>query len=172
MKKPNHIIFDFNNKVKTNSSQYWALNFLEQKQKYPSFLNDLDIHKKFFVNKKFKKSSKFFTKKNKFSISFNGIETNSNFQSQNLLHLFTKPVKPENEDKKDLDKKDLVLKYSKNKAKKIFILSHFGEVKFYKRNIERLFYLTQVPEDGTNENNKPRESWYSTLNINFLRHNS
>jgi len=156
LRQPNHIILDFNNNIKNNSSQYWALNFLEKNEKSPLFLNDLDLYKKFSLNSQFNSSNKFFT--SNYGVNF------SNYNRENeidLTNIF-------NSKNVSLGKDDYVLKYSKNKAKNNFLLTSLSDEKLYKYNLERTFYLNKTHQLYSNLSTL-NNSWYNTININFLR---
>ena len=84
MRQPNHIILDFNNNVKNNSSQYWAVNFLNNELKYPQFLNDLDIQKKFNLHNELSNNSKFLN--SKYTLNFVNDTNKSNIERMFYLY--------------------------------------------------------------------------------------
>jgi len=156
LRQPNHIILDFNNNLKNNSSQYWALNFLEKNEKSPLFLNDLDLYKKFSLNNQFSSSNKFFN--NNYGLSFSN---SNNLDNSDLRNIF-------NSSNLNLSRDKYILKYSKNKTKNNFLLTSFSDDKLYRYNLERAFYLHKT-YSLLNNSNTLNNSWYNTININFLR---
>ena len=59
MRKVNHIILNFEIQKKITSN-YWALNFLDNQSNSAKILTEVDLYKKFELNKQLKKKTSFF----------------------------------------------------------------------------------------------------------------
>jgi len=68
MRKPNHIILDFENNKNLNSSSYWALDYLANNAEKNSTLNNLDIHKKYLQDSYVYKDSSVLKSQQKFTV--------------------------------------------------------------------------------------------------------
>lgn len=166
MRQPNHIILDFNSNKKLNSSQYWALNFLTNNDS-PSFLNDIDVFKKYFLNSQFKGNSKLTNNEQKFTIKTNtnhNTTTLKNWEKDGILRLF-KPILKTHKN----ETLRLFLKYSKFNERDTFMFLTLNESKYYQYNLRHIFLLTKEQQLKNTLENTSLNTWFNLVNINFLR---
>jgi hypothetical protein len=166
LRQPNHIILDFNSNKKLNSSQYWALNFLNNNES-PTFLNDIDVFKKYFLNKQLTTNSKLTMNEQKFTIKTNiSHSTNSlkNWEKDGILRLFKPVLKTQKN-----ETLRLFLKYSKSNERDTFMFLTLNESKYYQYNLRHIFLLSKEYSLKNNLTNKSLNTWFNLVNINFLR---
>ena len=70
MRKPNHIILDFESNNQLISSHYWALNFFGDKN-LPIFLNSTYVFRKYNLNKPASHTQKLLNESTKFTLKSN-----------------------------------------------------------------------------------------------------
>lgn len=91
MRQPNHIILDFNTPLNSNSSQYWAINFLDKNNQSPNFISNLDVYKKYSTDNLYGKHHKVFLNEPKYTISTGSVSQINTLKVHkfNLTKLFS-----------------------------------------------------------------------------------
>ena len=70
MRRIEHIILNFESQKKINSN-YWALNFLNNQDCSAKILTDVDLYKKFEINKQVKRNLPFLKEEKKYTTKLN-----------------------------------------------------------------------------------------------------
>ena len=114
MRKPNHIILDFENNKNLNSSSYWALDYLANNAEKNSTLNNLDIHKKYLQDSYVYKDSSVLKSQQKFTVRADDLHEADLLRSWEKEGL-TKMFKPSSSSVGKASK--YLLKYSQHKGR-------------------------------------------------------
>jgi len=158
MRNTNHVILDFEKPQKLNSSNYWAVNFIQQNNSLP-LLSNIHLASKYLkstTSLKSKHSTNLFSQNQKFTLNTNipgvwNLSTDTN--------LF-KPVEPEH--RKDVKK--YYLKYSRSLGRENFLIKNMGLKNFYIDNLKKILISSHSVE--TNPVSNPL---LFLVNANFLR---
>lgn len=165
MRKVNHIILNFEIQKKITSN-YWALNFLDNQSNSAKLLTEVDLYKKFELNKQLKKKLPFLKEEKKYTVKLNTSHPTTfmkEWEKEGIVHVF-EPVK----ETKDKSTKDFYLKYSQSKGRDSYMYLKLSNNRYYQRNIKRLL----LNWESSNRGNSPHQKFNSLnnlVNINFLR---
>ena len=153
MRKPNHIVLDFEQNSSLNSNFYWASSLLSLK-KTPLFLNYTNVSRKYESHDSLKNSSKFIS-----TLKENTLKPN-NFHKANLL--------------KDWEKRGLLSIYNSDKSEfqstnhDMFDYLNLSSHAYKKKTLNMLQKKFSVHNTKSNFNLKLTHS-LDTINVNFLR---
>jgi hypothetical protein len=165
MRKPNHIVIDFENNKQLNSSHYWALNFFEDKN-LPVFLNNTYVFKKYNLYKPKTSVQKLLNESSKFTIKSNLVndaEFLKPWEKEGLNSIY-KPTKSV----KDLNTLNYFLNYSQSKGRNLYMYLNLSDNQYTKRGIKYLFHKYKTANTGSNSN-KQLNTVSNLINVNFLR---
>lgn len=171
MRLPNHISLDFESTKSLNSSQYWALFFLELRAEAPEFLQTLNVNKHYITrrihNRAWAKSHKLLRKQKNNTLNFSVSHPAAALKSGTgaaILGNYTKAS-----DNVNSDTRSSLLRYSRSAPKDAYFYLKLEPYKYAQRNLRGVFirqwssnsYSTAVPA--------PSETILTLANINFLR---
>lgn len=162
MRKPNHIVLDFESNKTLNSSQYWAVNYLTQPTKTPSFLTNSNFFKKFKHNNVTAFDSTLLETQQKFTIHSN-TKHEADFLRSWEKEGLTKMFKPSASSTKT---SKYLMKYSKHKGRDSYMYINLSNEQYDQRNMKYL--LMKYSGVGKDVNNS-LNTWFNTVNVNFLR---
>ena len=164
MRRPNHVILDFEMSKSLNSSNYWALNHLVRNSQSPAFLNDLDIHIKYQQEKNLQGTPNIYKNQQKFTTKSNKSHDADFLQSWEKDGI-TKIFKPTS----TLNTKTAkhLLKYSQHKGRDAYMYINLPADQYCQRSIKYL--LARCKTKQSQRINSSLNTWFSTVNINFLR---
>lgn len=165
MRKPNHIILDFESNNQLNSSHYWALNFFGDKN-LPIFLNSTYVFRKYNLNKPASHTQKLLNESTKFTLKSNLVheaEFLKPWEKEGLNSIY-KPTKSV----KDSHTLNYFLNYSQSKGRNLYMYLNLSDTQYIKRGIKSLFQkYRKAPNTGAG--NQSLNTVNTLLNINFLR---
>lgn len=153
MRLANHVVLNFERSNNLNTSSYWASKLINDSSS-ASFLNDLNLSRRFGKVGRFYGTTSFFQNQKKFTLNFN----NETFDKDNNYNLF-KPTIMENRD--DINK--LYLTYSKAEGRVGYLKQVSGLENFYIENVLR----TLVHQKS--DNFYKHDTLYNSVNVNFIR---
>ena len=147
-----------------NSSSYWALNHLVRNNQSPAFLNDLDIHTKYQKKKPLQDIPNIYKNQQKFTIKSNKsheVDFLKSWEKDGITKIF-KPTEA-------LSEKTVkhVLKYSQHKGRDAYMYINLPADQYVQRSIKHL--LIRRNTTHSSRSNSALNTWFSTVNINFLR---
>lgn len=163
MRKPNHLVLDFEQSKNLNSNRYWAVDFMFTDN--INFLNDVHVFKKYQTYKQFRYSHPFFKKSKKFTLKFDSthfIETNSLVNREGLKNLH-KPISGVTDDRALRH----FLKYSQETGRDAFMYLTQTPYHYSQRNIKCL--LLKYEKNSISNNNSTLNTVNNIINVNFLR---
>jgi len=163
MRKPNHIVLDFENGKKLNSSQYWAINYLTQSEKTPSFFRNNNIFTKFTSNSDHLPTSTLLDTQQKFTIhssSQHDADFLRSWEKEGLTKLF----KPSNTQNAKTLK--YLMKYSKHKSRDSYMYINLSTNQYNQRNMKYLLTKYNTTEHSLSSSHN---TWFNIVNVNFLR---
>jgi hypothetical protein len=164
MRRPNHIILDFEMSKSVNSSSYWALNQLVRHNETPSFLNDLDIHTKYQQSSNTQDTPSIYKNQQKFTTKSNKAHYTDFLRSWEKDGI-TKIFKPTSASNTKTSKH--LLKYSHHKGRDAYMHINLPSDQYCQRSIKHL--LVRSSTLNQEHSNKTLNTWFNTVNINFLR---
>ena len=163
MRKPNHIVLDFESSSNKNSPQYWAVNYLASTNS-PEFLNNLNIHKKYQLNKQLTNKGVIGALSTKYTLTTNLTHKASSLKEweKNGLTKMFQPLIPTSE-----ESKKHVLQYSQSFGRDAYMYVNLTTTKYHQRNLKCL--LIKYADYNSEQLNNDLNTWFSVLNVNFLR---
>ena len=164
MRKPNHIILDFENNKNLNSSSYWALDYLANNTEKQLTLNNLDIHKKYLRDSYVYKDSSVLKSQQKFTVRADNLHEADLLRSWEKEGL-TKMFKPSNSGVGKASK--YLLKYSQHKGRDSYMYINLSSDQYTQRNLKYL--VSRYNKSNYQNNISQLNTWFNTVNINFLR---
>ena len=163
MRKPNHIVLDFETNKSLNSSQYWALKYLTQSPEVPAFFRNNNVFKKFKHNDNSIYNTSLFETQQKFTIQSSDTHDADflrSWEKEGLTKLF-KPTPNHN-----TKTSKYLMKYSKHKGRDSYMYINLSSQHYDQRNIKYL--LTRYSTVGADLNTS-LNTWFNSVNVNFLR---
>ena len=164
MRKPNHIILDFEINKNLNSSNYWALDYLVNTTEKQTPLNNLDIHKKYLQNSNTHTDSSILKSQQKFTVRMNTLHDADFLRSWEKEGL-TKMFKPSGNIAGKASK--YVLKYSQHKGRDSYMYINLSADQYTKRNLK--YIVSRYNRLNPQKNTTHLNTWFNTVNVNFLR---
>lgn len=164
MRKPNHIILDFENNKNLNSSCYWALNYLANSSENKTLLDNLNINKKYLQDSYIYKDSSVLKSQQKFTLHTNNSHEADRLRSWEKEGL-TKMFKPANNSIGKASKH--LLKYSQHKGRDSYMYINLSSDQYTQRNLKYL--VSRYNKSNHQRNVSQLNTWFNTVNINFLR---
>ena len=164
MRKPNHIILDFENNKNLNSSSYWALDYLANNAEKNSTLNNLDIHKKYLQDSYVYKDSSVLKSQQKFTVRADDLHEADLLRSWEKEGL-TKMFKPSSSSVGKASK--YLLKYSQHKGRDSYMYINLSSDQYTQRNLKYL--ISRYNKSNYQNNMSQLNTWFNMVNINFLR---
>lgn len=165
MRKPNHIILDFESNKQLNSSHYWPLNFFEKKN-LPIFLNNTHVFRKYNLTRSKTQANKLSNTYNKFTLKSNQTheaEFLKPWEKEGLNNIY-KPTKTV----KDINTLNYFLNYSQSKGRNWYMYLNLSDTQYTKRGLKYLFHKYKNT-NTTSAVNTNLNTVHNLLNINFLR---
>lgn len=165
MRKVNHILLNFEIQKKINSS-YWALNFLDNQTNSAKILTEVDLYKKFELNKQLKKQRPFLNEEQKYTVKLNTSHPTTfmkEWEKEGIIEVF-EPVQKT----KDESTKDFYLKYSQSKGRDSYMYLKLSNNRYYQRNVKRLL-LRWESSDYSSLPWQKFNSLNNIINLNFIR---
>jgi len=165
MRKPNHIVLDFESNNKLNSSHYWALNFFANNE-LPVFLNNTYVFKKYITLKAKSHTQKILSEPSKFTTKSNLVneaEFLKPWEKEGLNNVYqpTKLVK-------DVNTLNYFLNYSQSKGRNLYMYVNLSDTQYMKRSIKHLFHKYNK-SNNTHKNENTLNTVQNLINVNFLR---
>ena len=164
MRRPNHVILDFEMNKSLNASSYWALNHLVRNSQSPSFLKDLDIQTKYQQGKISQETLSMYKNQQKFTIKSNqshDTEFLRSWEKDGITKIFKPTGMLNTKTSKHL------LKYSQNKGRDSYMYINLPTDQYCRRSIKYL--LARCDTAHLRQTTYSLNTWFSTVNINFLR---
>lgn len=165
MRKPNHIILDFESNKQANSPHYWALNFFEDKN-LPLFLSNTYVFRKYNLVKPKTHTQKLLNESAKFTLKSNLVndaEFLKPWEKEGLNSIY-KPTKSV----KDTNTLNYFLNYSQSKGRNLYMYLNLSDSQYMKRGLKYLFHKYKNADTGANSTYQ-LNTVNNLLNINFLR---
>jgi len=164
MRKPNHIILNFENSNTLNSSNYWAINHLISSSQSPEFMKNLNLHKKYCQYDRTTSPTTIFKTPKKFTIK------PSRLHPTEFLNLWekegvTKVFKPNSTVSVKTSKH--LLKYSQHVGRDAYMYINLPATQYYQRSIKCL--LSKYVRVRGENINPSLVTWFNNTNVNFLR---
>jgi len=153
MRLANHVVLNFERSNSLNTSSYWASKLVNNTDE-STFLNNLNLSRRFGKVGRFYGTTSFFQNQKKFTLNFN----NETYNKDNNYSLF-KPTIMENRD--DINK--LYLTYSKSEGRVGYLKQVSGLENFYIENVLRTLVFKK------SSSFYKHDSLYNSVNINFIR---
>lgn len=165
MRKPNHIVLDFESQKQLNSSHYWALNFFSNKD-LPLFLNNTYVFKKYTLQKNKNFSHKMLSDPKKFTLKSNLMNDAENLKpwEKEGLNTIYKPTKSV----KDINTLNYFLNYSQSKGRNFYMYLNLSDTQYTKRSIKHLLHKYRN-SNQSNSSSTPLNTSQNLINVNFLR---
>ena len=164
MRKPNHIILDFESSKIANTSAYWAVDFLTNTSSPSNILSNLDLHKKYTQNSTNYDDSNILKTQQKFTLKSQNLHEADLLRSWEKEGL-TKMFRPFNVNTGKTSK--YLLKYSQHKGRDSYMYINLSTDQYTQRKLK---YLLSRYEKNTNHQTKFQlNTWFNSVNINFLR---
>lgn len=163
MRKPNHIVLDFESSKSLNSSQYWAINYLTELDKSSPFLKNGNFFKKFKHNSNSLPESSMLETQQKFTVQSNEKHEADFLRSWEKEGL-TKMFKPSNAS--NIKTSKYLMKYSKHRGRDSYMYINLSNEQYDQRNMKYLLMKYSTVSKNTNNS---LNTWFNTVNINFLR---
>lgn len=164
MRKPNHIILDFENGKNINTSNYWAVDFLTSSYPTSSVMSNLDLHKKYTDELNNSNNVNMLNMQQKFTVRSkytHDAELLRSWEKEGLTKLF----KPFNTDEGKTSK--YLLKYSQHKSKDAYMYINLSTEKYSQRKLKYL--LSRYNKNSNTQHKYQLNTWFNNVNINFLR---
>jgi hypothetical protein len=164
MRRPNHVILDFETNKSLNSSSYWALNHLVLNSQSPAFLNDLDVHTKYRQASDLRNVSSIYKNQQKFTTKSNKSHDASflrSWEKDGITNVFKPAGMLSTKTSKHL------LKYSQHRGRDAYMYINLSVDQYCLRSIKYLLARRGVVH--STQANSSLTTWFSTVNINFLR---
>lgn len=164
MRKPNHIILDFESSKQLNSANYWALNFFKN-QPLPIFLDNTYVFRKHNLIRPKNQTIKLLNDYNKFTLKpsqVNEAEFLKPWEKEGLNNIY-KPTKSV----QDINTLNYFLNYSQSKGRNWYMYLNLSDAQYIRRGVKYLFNKYKNSNSinmGTNLN-----TVNNLININFLR---
>jgi len=165
MRKVNHIVLNFEIEKKIKGS-YWALNFLNNQDSSAKILTDVDLYKKFELNKQLRRGLPFLKEEKKYTTRLSTSHATTfmkEWEKEGIINVF-EPIK----ETRNKSTKDFYLKYSQSKGRDSYMYLQLSTNRYYQRNIKRLLLNWESLKYGESSSTK-FNSLNNLLNINFLR---
>lgn len=165
MRRPNHIILDFESNNVSNRPSYWAINHLTSATSTFNHLDNTNVQSKFGYGNTLIKRSSVLKDQQKFTIKSSQTHA-STFLQQWERDGITNTFKP----LPQVDKKhpECILKYSKDKGRDYFTYINSTSADYNKQSLEYLLARSQSEKVNHNPLIK-LNTWFSLVNINLLR---
>jgi len=163
MRKPNHIVLDFETNASRNASQYWAIDYLSSSNQ-PQFMHELNIQRKYQTNTQLSNKHLNSPLASKYTLSTNVTHKASllkDWEKNGLTKMFQPLTTASEKSKKHL------LQYSQSFGRDAYMYVNLDEDKYHQRNLKCLL-IKYASHSSTNLNNS-LNTWFNSLNINFLR---
>ena len=164
MRKPNHIVLDFESSKQLNSAHYWALNFFENKN-LPIFLNNTYVFGKYNLARPNTNTNKLLNDHIKFTVKPNNIseaELLKPWEKEGLNSIY-KPTKLV----QDTNTLNYFLNYSQSKGRNWYMYLNLSDTQYMRRGLKYLFH--KYKNTNTTSTTTTLNTVNSLLNINFLR---
>ena len=164
MRKPNHIILDFESNKHLNSSSYWALDYLANNSEKQTTLLNLDIHKKYVQESHTYKDASILKSQQKFTVRTDTLHEADLLRSWEKEGL-TKMFKPTNNGMGKASK--YLLKYSQHKGRDSYMYINLSSDQYTQRNLKYL--VSRYNKSNITNSSQQLNTWFNAVNINFLR---
>lgn len=165
MRRPNHIILDFETSKSLNASNYWAINHLSLQSGSTKHLYNINVHSNFKQSNRWRKHSRVLRNLTKYTVKPNKLHI-AHFLSQTEKESMGRLFTPFNTVGK---KKPMhVLKYSQDKGKDLYAYLNLPSRDYDKHGLYQI--LRRYSRVGSKHviDNK-LITWLNLVNVNFLR---
>ena len=164
MRKPNHIILDFESSKQLNSANYWALNFFKN-QPLPIFLDNTYVFRKHNLIRPRNQTIKLLNDYNKFTLKpsqVNEAEFLKPWEKEGLNNIY-KPTKSV----QDINTLNYFLNYSQSKGRNWYMYLNLSDTQYIRRGVKYLF--NKYKKSNTINISTNLNTTNNLININFLR---
>lgn len=160
------MILNFESQKKINNN-YWALNFLDNQDYSVKLLSDVNMYKKFELNKQVKRNLPLLKEEKKYTTRLNTSHPATflkEWEREGLIYVF-EPVKKT----KDESTKDFYLKYSQSKGRDSYMYLQLSPQNYYKRNMRRILISFRAGITDSLSSGQRLSTLDRLINVNFLR---
>lgn len=169
MRRPNHLVLEFDNKHIIGTPHYWAFRFLDGSTTTPAFLRNLNIRRKYVREVKhspaFIISSKFLLDPQKYTLRPESHHSSCFFKkstNEAILRVFERES---GSVRRGVRK--YLLKYSKSTGRDSYLYLKMEEFRYSQRNLRRVFLRNWIAGHYV-EKSRPN-LLITVVNVNFLR---